>query len=350
MVNKPIKTQTVGKDFAKTSGVLLDQTADTALVFFPQIHPGGVRGDLIRFKKVRNEEWERIPEEDFRKIQLFEGSHVELGTDAIKILSEAVETRKAIITKGIVPGRHEYLVAEKEEVIVVSDQNKKNVIEQLLTRGYSEEFWQLLSISDPGLADNLSAGHLLNKRKQVVEELRNRLRKKYSETMGEDSWQYWIYQHNWLFGVNYQKAISKQKISILGIMPDFLFPTMDDFVDLLEIKLPEAEVIEADPNHPGSWRWSREANSAIGQVVTYLGEIEKSRYQIQEAIAKKYDRTVSLLKPRGFILIGQSAGWAVEKLEALRKLNHSLHAIEVITYTELLNRGESFLSTPAIRA
>jgi len=29
----------------------LDETPDIALVFFPEVHPGGVRGDLIRLKK-----------------------------------------------------------------------------------------------------------------------------------------------------------------------------------------------------------------------------------------------------------------------------------------------------------
>ncbi|PJB88518.1 hypothetical protein CO083_02345 [Candidatus Roizmanbacteria bacterium CG_4_9_14_0_8_um_filter_34_12] len=46
-----IKTISVGKDFVKTKGILLDETPDIALVFFPEVHPGGVRGDLIRLKK-----------------------------------------------------------------------------------------------------------------------------------------------------------------------------------------------------------------------------------------------------------------------------------------------------------
>jgi len=36
-------------------------------------------------------------------------------------------------------------------------------------------------------------------------------------------------------------------------MPDFIFPTLDGFVDILEIKLPSKEVIVEDASHAGSW-------------------------------------------------------------------------------------------------
>jgi len=346
MTDKPIKTKTIGKDFAKTSYVLLEETADTALVFSPQIHPGGVRGELVRFRKNRSEKWERIPEEDFRKLELYEGTHIVLGTKQLSILLEEVEKRRAIAKEGIEHGVHNYVVADEERTLLIDDQNKKEILEQLLSRGYSQDFWSLLSASDPVLADKLTAGHRHFQREKVVEELKTRLSQTHSETSGEDSWQIWIYKHNWLFGANYQKAISKQKISISGIMPDYLFPTIDSFVDILEIKLPGFEVIEEDPSHQGSWRWSKETNTAIGQVVNYVCEIERLRYEIETAIKKKYDRIVSLLKPRAFILIGQSSSWSMEKMEGLRKLNHSLHGIEVLTYTDLVHRGQTFLTSP----
>lgn len=53
---------------------------------------------------------------------------------------------------------------------------------------------------------------------------------------------------------------------------------------------------------------------------------------------------VSMLKPRAYILIGQSEGWSNEKKEGLRKLNYSLHGIEIITYSDLIKRGETFVT------
>ena len=66
--------------------------------------------------------------------------------------------------------------------------------------------------------------------------------------------------------MNYKKPIEKTKINITGIMPDYLFPTLDGFVDVLEIKLPDNEVINKDTSHPGSWKWTAETNIAIGRL------------------------------------------------------------------------------------
>lgn len=48
-----VKVKSVSRDFAKTNGVLLGETSTTALVFYPEIHPGGVRGHLVRLKRKR---------------------------------------------------------------------------------------------------------------------------------------------------------------------------------------------------------------------------------------------------------------------------------------------------------
>ncbi len=337
-----IKTFSVGKNFVKTKGILLDQTSDTALVFFPEIHPGGVRGDLIRFKKNRIDKWEKIPEQDFRKLKYFEGTHIELGTKQLNLLLEEVKKRKSISEQGVKQGSTEYIVAEKDKIIVVDDENKKQLIQQVLEKGYSDDFWNLLISSYPNVANKLSAGHLQMQRGVIVNELEIRLGNDFSETIGEDSWQKWIYIHNWLFGVNYHKPIEKQKINITGIMPDYLFPTLDQFIDILEIKLPSEEVIIQDTSHIGSWVWSNSSNYAIGQVINYLGEIERLRLEIEKNIRDVYHLEFSLLKPRAFILIGQSANWTLLKKEGLRKLNNSLHGIEIITYTDLANRGRVF--------
>lgn len=337
-----IKTVSIGKDFVKTGGILLEQTSDTVLGFFPEIHPGGVRGYLIRFRKNRKDEWKKIPEQDFRKLQLYEGTHIELGTQQLSKLIAEVKKRESIAKQGVQYGLTEYIVAEKDKVIVVDDQNKKQLIQQVLDKGYSIDFWRLLINSYPDIANRLSAGHLHMQRKIIVDELEARLKGDFSETAGDDSWQNWIYRHNWLFGVNYHDPIEKQKINITGIMPDYLFPTLDQFIDILEIKLPSEEVVLKDDSHNGSWVWSNATNYAIGQVVNYLSEIERLRLEIEKNIRDVYNLEFSLLKPRAFVLIGESANWDLPKKEGLRKLNNSLHGIEVITYSDLVNRGRVF--------
>ena len=48
-----------------------------------------------------------------------------------------------------------------------------------------------------------------------------------------------------------------------------------------------------------------------------------------------------MLKPRAFILIGKNDGWDISKKEGLRKLNHVLHGVEVLTYSDLVKRGRN---------
>lgn len=178
---------------------------------------------------------------------------------------------------------------------------------------------------------------------EKIKELELRIPKSYPETKGKNSWQNWIYKNNWLFGINYQEPIEKQKINISGSMPDYLFPTIDGFLDILEIKLPSEAIILDDPSHPGSYRWCTETNKAIGQVVNYLINIELYQLHLTQEINRAYKTSLSIIKPRAFILIGSQQGWSKEKIEALRKLNYSLHGIEVLTYSDLIKRGNEIV-------
>lgn len=124
----------------------------------------------------------------------------------------------------------------------------------------------------------------------------------------------------------------------------FLYPTIDGFVDVLEIKLPKDDVLVEDSSHKESWKWTSETNSAIGQVVNYLTEIDRLRLENENKIQNETGNKVLFLKPRAFILIGNSQDWSNQKKEALRKLNYYLHNIEVITYKDLLDRGNQFIN------
>lgn len=178
-----------------------------------------------------------------------------------------------------------------------------------------------------------------------IKELNDRLdgTKQYAETRGKNSWQSWIYRNNWLFGIQYQQPIEKQKINLSGSMPDYLFPTIDGFLDILEIKLPSNDVVIEDNSRPGSYRWCGETNKAIGQVVNYLNDIERLQLELSKKIKRAYGWDVFVIKPRAFIVSGMKKGWDEEKKEALRKLNYSLHGIEVLTYTDLVQRGQEII-------
>jgi len=241
--------------------------------------------------------------------------------------------------QGVEYGENAYAVVDPSSV-VITDENKIAYIKKVIDAGYSKDIWNNLAESDPSLVTKLSYARIQSTKQKVVEELNTRLQKGgFSETTGDDSWQKWIYKNNWLFGVNYKTPIEKLKINITGIMPDYLFPTLDGFVDILEIKLPDNSVINKDSSHIGSWKWAEHTNSAVGQVVNYLSEIDRLRLEIERNVKAEYRYEISLLKPRAYILIGDSSEWDSSKKEGLRKMNHALHGIEVLTYKDLLDRG-----------
>lgn len=182
----------------------------------------------------------------------------------------------------------------------------------------------------------------LNTYREKLEEFKQRLQSDYPETKSPDSWQAWIYKNNWLFGIQYGAPIAHPQVGFRSI-PDYLFPTPDGFIDILEIKKPSHEVIKEDNSHPGAFKWSGEVNGAIGQVVNYLHEIELHQLEIAKNLKKELSLDLSTIKPRAFILIGKSNNWSDNQKEAFRRLNHSLHEIEVLTYTDLFRRGENLI-------
>ena len=344
--NKIIKTKSIGPGIVQVvKDFILSEDPMSRLVFRAQIHNGGIRGRLIRQRRESNDDsWNPDKAIDIRTLGKNETINLEIDTDAVSLFYSAIiKSANILKSRGIEYGQHSYAVVDPDAVII-TDENKTSYIKKIIEAGHNELVWNCLAESNPTLATKLSYARILYIKQKTVNELESRLETGgFTETSGDDSWQKWIYKNNWLFGVKYKEPVEKNKINITGIMPDYLFPTLDGFVDILEIKLPEDEVILRDTNHPGSWKWTSETNTAIGQVVNYLGEIDRLRLEIERNIKEQYECETSLLKPRAYILIGKSTSWENNKKEGLRKMNHALHGIEVLTYQDLLDRGNQAL-------
>jgi hypothetical protein len=344
-MNNQITTTSIGRGIVQVAeDFILSEEPMSRLVFKAQIHGGGIRGQLVRQRRETSDDvWQSDKAIDIRSLGKNETINIDINTQALALLYKAIQQLASILEQqGIRYGETQFRIVDPNS-IVISDENKIEFIKKILDAGYIEDIWSQIKDSDLNLATTLSYARIQEKREKVVEELKSRLSREYSETNGDDSWQTWIYQNNWLFGANYQEPIAKARINLLGIMPDYLFPTVDDFIDILEIKLPTEDVIVQDTSHAGSWYWSKATTIAVGQVVNYLNEIDRLCLEIEREIKIKYERDVSVLKPRAYILIGTTTGWDKIKKEALRKLNHSLHGIEVLTYNHLIQRGESYI-------
>jgi hypothetical protein len=345
-MNKIITTKSIGKGIAEAEAIVLEEKPLSKLIFKPQIHNKGIRGFLIRQKRNnKNEEWKDEQSIKLKDLTDVDGVNFEIPSEGVKNLFLGIKQLGAILRQnGVEYGENHYAVVDPNSVII-TDENKAQYIQKILEAGYEEETWESIIELNPDLATKLSYARVQIERKKVLDELKKRLEYEYPETKGDNSWQNWISKNNWLFGVNYKQPIERAKINLSGIMPDFLYPTIDGFVDVLEIKLPKDDVLVEDTSHKGSWKWTPETNSAIGQIVNYLIEIDRLRFENENKVENETKQEVLFLKPRAFILIGNSKNWEKPKKEALRKLNYYLHNIEVITYKDLLDRGNQFITT-----
>ena len=335
-MNDIITTKSIGKGIAETDSIVLEEKPLSRLIFKPLIHNQGIRGFLIRQKRSNKiEEWK-----DEQAIKLkeladgFEGVKFEIPTEGVLKFYIGIRKIASVLKeKGIEYGENNYSVVDSN-ALVITDQNVVKAIKKIISLKKGEDFWKELVKDDFDLAKTLVDGTLLLEKKRVIDDLKSRLGSgSYHETAGDDSWQNWIKDNNWILGVSYSKPIEKAKINLDGIMPDYLFPTIDGFIDILEIKLPTDDVIKEDLSHKGAWRWTSEANKAIGQVVNYLAEIERLRLENERKInnsIKNIADKVLCLKPRAFILIGNSESWSTPKIEALRNLNYHIHNIDYL--------------------
>lgn len=343
MAESIITTKSIGSGFSEVEDdFILNEEPLSRLVFHAQIHSRGIRGRIIRQRREsKTDSWVADEAIDIRSLGKKESINIEINTEATtKLYSAILKLANILKQKGIEYGENRYKVVDPNS-FVITDENKAAYIKKLISAGYDEEVWNNLAESNPSLVTKLSYARIQTEKQKVIEEFQGRLETGgFSETTGDDSWQKWIYKNNWLFGVNYKKPIEKTKINLTGIMPDYLFPTIDGFVDILEIKLPEDDVILDDKSHPGSWKWSPNSNIALGQVVNYLGEIDRLRFEIEKSVKDRYGIEICLLKPRAFILIGNNHKWESSKKEGLRNMNHALHGIEIITYRDLIERGK----------
>lgn len=193
--------------------------------------------------------------------------------------------------------------------------------------------------------DQLRAASNLDRYRRVLDQLERRLksRRGYPESSGDDSWQAWIYRNSWLFGPMYLEPLPWQPVGLRS-RPDFIFPTLDGFFDILEIKKPDHEVLRIEGGH---YTWTGTTNHAIGQAVAYIASAEMGRLALERDISDRHGsqlkRRNSVVRPRAFVLIGRDVNWEEGKRESFRNLNAALHGVEVLTYDELLRRGRKMV-------
>lgn len=356
-MNETIRTKTVTAGFAKTDWIVLKETSDTALIFKPEIHSGGVRGRLVRLKKERNKKFEELVEKDFRKLKLYEGVEIELGTKQTKIFCEEIEKRRQIAEQGVGSGYNEYTVSRSEKIIVIDDENKRQVLEQILENEYSEEFWSLLKENTPELAKRFSLNHLHEIRREALDEFRTNLSIK--GTGEEAFWQDFFDRNKWIFGYGLKYQILNQEQAqpyyggtrvdgTGGQRGDTLCSTEGDikFTVLVEIKTPETPLLRGkSPQRNGAWSVAKQLSDGITQLQANLSTWEITGSKTDDNRDRFEENETYTVTPKGILLIGKLDEIASDrdKRNTFERFRQGIHAVEILTFDELLKRAEFIL-------
>ena len=177
--------------------------------------------------------------------------------------------------------------------------------------------------------------------KSLADEFRNELENQHPESW----WQNYIQARILIMQQGYIRPIEKMNVVVGNTKyPDFALVTHDNYLDILEIKKPDTSILRADPDR-GNYHWDIEISRAIIQVENYLEHIANNAGQVRGFIKDTYDLELKVVRPRGFIVAGNSAEFSSQKQrDDFCLLSHGLKNVTVITYDELLVRLENHIN------
>jgi hypothetical protein len=203
-----ISTHYVKRGYATAEDIVLSTTAKTRTVFRPGLHAGGVRGELIRQKRGADGSWKDVNEVNFTKVPADCGVSIELDTEATTKLYEKLTSLYRVQQQGVQYGDQDFVVAKKDEVLIIDDSAKAQAINELLQKGYSEEFWEELVRNDPDLASRLAAAKLQLDRRAVIDQFEDSLKQHPGD---EGYWQGFIAANPWIL-----ESVFSASLFILG--------------------------------------------------------------------------------------------------------------------------------------
>jgi hypothetical protein len=359
-MSETLSTHSVARDFVTSEEITLATTAQTRTLLRAAIHTGGVRGHVVRQKIGKDGTWKDSHEVNFAKLPVDCGVSIELNTAATRKLYEKLSQLYQLQARGIETGDNTYVIAKPEDILIVNDRNKAQAIQGLLDQGYSEEYWEALSRSNPDLASQLAAAKIHFDRQQAIRTFQLSLT---AHRTNEGYWQQFFQDHPWVL----QSAFSSPVFMLRGetylggkmpvgrqgkggVATDFLFA--DDSTKsfaVVEIKTPGTHLV--GPQHRGEGEEGYD-NEVYAMHTDLTGAIVQARNQIavavedfQSVLGDRYLGKLNRVHPKGVLVIGSASTLNPKQKESFNHFRHGLHSLSVITFDELYNRLKLLFST-----
>ena len=149
-------------------------------------------------------------------------------------------------------------------------------VQKVVTSFQTPEEQQLLIDAKEEDVRNLHAAINHAKNKHALAEIEKLIK----DDVTEAYFQKWFETNTWAFGIDY---LSIYKTSRIGIHSDsdFIAKSLDQYVDLIELKRPNMVLLTYDQSHD-SYYPSGDLSKAIGPSVAYLHTMENSKNELQE--------------------------------------------------------------------
>lgn len=174
----------------------------------------------------------------------------------------------------------------------------------------------------------------------VISEFENRLG---NSRLSESDWQRFLQQYILLFNTSYVHTIEKLSVDIRGKYPDFILVNVYGYLDVYEIKKPSTNLLKHDSSR-NNYYWDSEISKAIIQTEQYIQMLIKKAADVREIIEEKHGIDVKVVRPRGYIVVGNSEQFADKRMEDdFRLLASSLKNVDIILYDELMNNLKNLL-------
>lgn len=210
-------------------------------------------------------------------------------------------------------------------------QTTNNNFDKIITK---DEFIQIIESNIDNIEDYYRLIDVKKKNKAIIE-----LEKIIKGNHGNEiSIQKFLKKNLWLFGSEYCTFVKEEKINSQNIL-DGIPKSLESFIDVIEVKMPEVELFHKDKGHHNYYS-SSDLTKAIAQTQNYIFELEKMTTN------KNYQENNSckIIKPRGIILIGSKNELKDDEKQYLRILNSSYHNLYILTYQQLLEKAKNMLT------
>ena len=356
-----ITTQSKGNQFVEVEKeFILEDTTRTRIVFKASMHPGGIRGDIIRYRKDPNGVCEEIVPVNFNSLHPDEGIKITLSTDATRAFHETIKELALLLEeRGIHYGVRDFTLVDRN-ALVVDDANKAEIIRKLLDANYGEDVWAQLVENNPDIATRLANSKIHEDRVATLRRFEAMI---CNSALRESDWQDFFEENTWIFGY----GLRYQVLRVIQAQPnyggaditgsggqrgDFLTATEAEtkYTCLVEIKKPSTHLLLHEQYRNGAWSISKELSGAISQIQANCAqwEISDSRAERnRERLGNTY--TIS---PKGIVVIGNTGelrDWDMRS--SFERFRRELRCPEIVTYDELLERarfivGETTSSAP----